>query len=99
MSFRVGSKLPLLLYADVRLHFDDSSQWRRYVVSPGGGGKLAIGGIGFSTVFQELGSWNPELVECIFTPSDADSDVVATYVTSHITSRILGWRNGVRIFD
>ena len=49
-----------------------------YVVAPGGGGRLSIGGVGFSAIIQELGNWVGELVECIFTPSDGDSDVVAT---------------------
>ena len=53
----------------------------QYVVSPGGGGKLAIGGIGFGTVFRELGNWNPELVECIFKASDKGGNEVATLVS------------------
>ena len=32
-----------------------------YVVAPGGGGRLSIGGVGFSAIIQELGNWVGEL--------------------------------------
>jgi hypothetical protein len=47
----------------------------KYVVSPGGGGRLSIGTIGFTSVIQELGNWNQELVECVYAQSDGSKTV------------------------
>jgi hypothetical protein len=58
-----------------------------YVVAPVGGGKLYISGVGFDTLEQTLGSWNPDMVACVFTPSADDENV--TYASTEVVDGVI----------